>query len=115
MRTSRIKIGFLQVKRVFLNKREAIGPFGQRSFQHRRKVAVALNRNHMTATLQQSLGERSDARANLQNEIVRHQTRKIGDLLNDIVINQEVLTKRMLCGQPMRLKDLTRGTHSGKR
>lgn len=69
----------------------------------------------MTTALQQSLGERSDARANLQNEIVWHQARKIGDLLDDIVIDQEVLTKRMLCGQPMRLKDLTRGTHGGKR
>lgn len=97
-----------QFERVLRDEGEAIGPRLERVFEHGGQIGVALHRHHAPRALQQRDGERPDSRTHFKHVVGRIKLRKLDDLLQNRIVDQEVLPERMLRRKPMLLQDIAR-------
>ena len=96
-------IGRRNIECIVFNKREGISPRSRCFGQDRRQIGVKLNGNHRVRVLQQRDGKRADTRTDFKNVIGSIQRGKVNDFLQNIIVNQEVLTQSMLRCQTMAL------------
>lgn len=85
-----------QFERVFRDEGKAISPRLERVLKHRGQIGVALDRHHAPRTLQQRNSESSDSRTHFKHVIEGVKPRKLDDLLQNCIVDQEILTERML-------------------
>ena len=97
-----------QFERVFRDEGEAISPLIERVLKHRGQIGVALDRHHAPRALQQRNSESSDSRTHFKHVIRGVKLRKLDDLLQNCIVNQEVLAERMLRRKTMLLQDIAR-------
>ena len=85
-----------QFERVFRDEGEAISPRLERVLKHRGQIGVALDRHHAARAFQQRNSERPNSRTHFKHVIGGVKLRKLDDLLQNCIVNQEVLAERML-------------------
>ena len=85
-----------QFERIFRDEGEAVSPRLERVLKHRGQIGVALDRHHAPRALQQRNSESSDSRTHFKHVIRGVKLRKLDDLLQNRIVNQEVLAERML-------------------
>ena len=99
---------FRKLERVFRDEGEAISPRLERVLKHRGQIGVALDRHHAPRTLQQRNSESSDSRTHFKHVIEGVKLRKLDDLLQNCIVDQEILTERMFRRKTMLLQDIAR-------
>jgi hypothetical protein len=69
---------------------------------------VALNGQHLRACTQERSGEATGAGANFVYMLARQAARNCGNAIKQLFIEQEILAKRLTCGQTMSRNDVSK-------
>ena len=77
-------------------QRELLGIAGARRGEHLLELVVGLERHHGRAGLQHRHRQGADAGAHLEHDVVGAKLRKVADLLDNRIVDQEVLSQAML-------------------
>jgi hypothetical protein len=95
---------FIRLQRICMH--DAQTPFAPRHkrFEQRQETRVLLDRDYMSASLQQRPGEAARAWADFDHVLVLQIARRLRDAAGDVHVEEEVLTERLVGPEAVRLQ-----------